>query len=120
MAPATWPSRARMYPRPVVLVLVGTFGYAAGLLLQDRLMALTPEKLSGQALGLHTSGMLTMQGVGAAVAGAVAELTSPATGMVTTAAASLAATLLLAPGLRDGAGADEVKGAERDATPAMQ
>ncbi|MEY9963362.1 hypothetical protein ABIA33_001395 [Streptacidiphilus sp. MAP12-16] len=38
--------------------------YAAGLLLQDRLMALTPEELSGQALVLHTSGMLTMQGVG--------------------------------------------------------
>ncbi|WP_310727227.1 MFS transporter [Streptomyces sp. N2A] len=107
-------------PVAVVLVSVGTFGYAAGLLLQDRLMALTPEKLSGQALGLHTSGMLTMQGVGAAVAGAVAELTSPATGMVATAAASLAATLLLAPGLRDGAGAEEMKGAERDAAPAMQ
>ncbi|RXS81150.1 MFS transporter [Streptomyces sp. TM32] len=107
-------------PVAVVLVSVGTFGYAAGLLLQDRLMALTPEELSGQALGLHTSGMLTMQGVGAAVAGSVAELTSPATGMVATAAASLAATLLLAPGLRGGTGAGEVKGAEQDAVPATQ
>ncbi|GAA3168932.1 MULTISPECIES: MFS transporter [Streptomyces] len=107
-------------PVAVVLVSLGTFGYASGLLLQDRLMALTPEELSGQALGLHTSGMLTMQGVGAAVAGAVAELTSPATGMVATAAASLAATLLLAPGLRGGTGADEVTGAETDAAPAAQ
>lgn len=107
-------------PVAVVLVSVGTFGYAAGLLLQDRLMALTPEELSGQALGLHTSGMLTMQGVGAAVAGSVAELTSPATGMVATAAASLAATLLLAPGLRDGAGAGEVQDTEKDAVPATQ
>lgn len=89
-------------PVALVLVTVATFGYAAGLLLQDRLMALTPDELSGQALGLHSSGMLTMQGVGAAVAGTVAELTSPTTGMVATAAASLAASLLLAPGLRGG------------------
>ncbi|MEV3869847.1 MFS transporter [Streptomyces sp. NPDC049906] len=89
-------------PLTLVIVTVATFGYAAGLLLQNRLMALTPDELSGQALGLHGSGMLTMQGVGAAVAGTVAELTSPATGMVATAAASLAATLILAPGLRTG------------------
>ncbi|MFD3416355.1 MFS transporter [Streptomyces decoyicus] len=107
-------------PIAVVLVSLGTFGYAAGLLLQERLMALTPEELSGQALGLHTSGMLTMQGVGAAVAGSVAELTSPTTGMVTTAAVSLAATLLLAPGLRGRAGVDKVKGPEKETAPATQ
>ncbi|MFG3015123.1 MFS transporter [Streptomyces cinerochromogenes] len=94
-------------PIALALATVATFGYAAGLLLQERLMALTPDTLSGQALGLHSSGMLTMQGVGAAVAGAVAELTSPATGIVVTAAASLAATLVLAPGLRGGAAAGE-------------
>lgn len=87
-------------PSALTLVSVATLGYASGLLLQDRLMALTPDELSGQALGLHSSGMLTMQGVGAVVAGSVAELTSPATGIVATAATSLAATLLLAPGLR--------------------
>ncbi|MCW5253462.1 MFS transporter [Streptomyces sp. SHP 1-2] len=87
-------------PTALVLVTVAALGYAAGLLLQERLIALTPDALSGQALGLHGSGMLTMQGVGAAVAGSVAELTSPASGMATTAAASLVATLMLAPGLR--------------------
>ncbi|MFF7990840.1 MFS transporter [Kitasatospora xanthocidica] len=87
-------------PVALALVTVATFGYAAGLLLQERLTALTPDQLSGQALGLHSSGMLAGQGAGAALAGAVAELTSPATGMATAAAASLAATLLLAPGLR--------------------
>ncbi|GHF83313.1 membrane protein [Kitasatospora xanthocidica] len=87
-------------PVALALVTVATFGYASGLLLQERLTALTPDELSGQALGLHSSGMLAMQGAGAALAGGVAELTSPATGMATAAAASLATTLLLAPGLR--------------------
>jgi membrane protein implicated in regulation of membrane protease activity len=77
---------------------------------------LTLDELSGQALGLHSSGMLTMQGVGAAVAGSVAKLTSPATGIVVTAAASLAATLLLAPGLRGGTAAEP----EQEAATARQ
>ncbi|MET8748309.1 MFS transporter [Streptomyces sp. NPDC004728] len=94
-------------PIALVLVTIATFGYAAGLLLQERLIALTPDALSGQALGLHSSGMLTMQGVGAAVAGSVAELTSPSTGIVVTATASLITTLMLAPGLRGGKAAGE-------------
>ncbi|MFE6049134.1 MFS transporter [Kitasatospora sp. NPDC056446] len=108
-------------PVALLLVTAATFGYGAGLLLQDRLMALTPDELSGQALGLHSSGMLTMQGVGAAVAGSVAELTSPATGMAATAAASLAATLLLAPGLRGGpaAGTEAADGAAADGAEAV-
>ncbi len=65
-------------------------------------MALTPDELSGHALGLHSSGMLAMQGVGAALAGAVAQQTSPATAMAVMAAVSLAVTLALAPGLRPG------------------
>lgn len=91
-------------PVALAAVVLATFGYSASLLLQDRLMALTPEELSGHALGLHTSGMLTMQGVGAALAGSVAEFTSPATGMALIAAASVAVTLALAPGLRPGQG----------------
>ncbi|MGW2056630.1 MFS transporter [Streptomyces sp. NPDC001840] len=87
-------------PIAVVAVLLATLGYSASLLLQDRLMALTPDELSGHALGLHTSGMLALQGLGAALAGALAEATSPATGMVAIAALSLAVTLALIPGLR--------------------
>ena len=83
-----------------VAVTLATVGYAASLLLQERLMELTPEELSGHALGLHSSGMLTMQGVGAAVAGTVAQVTSPATGMAVMAAVSIVVTLVLAPGLR--------------------
>ncbi|MFE4534475.1 MFS transporter [Streptomyces scopuliridis] len=83
-------------PLAVAAVVLASVGYASNLLLQERLMALTPEELSGHALGLHTSGMLTMQGVGAALAGAVAQHTSPATAMALTATASLAVTLALA------------------------
>ncbi|WP_371598330.1 hypothetical protein [Streptomyces sp. NBC_00564] len=58
-------------------------------------VAQTSDELSGHALGLHSSGMLTMQGVSAAVAGAVAQLTSPGTAMAVMAVASLAVTAVL-------------------------
>ncbi|HEY3483003.1 MAG TPA: MFS transporter [Streptomyces sp.] len=91
--------------RPALPVAVGavtlaSVGYSASLLLQERLMALTPDESSGHALGLHSSGMLTMQGVGAALAGAVAQFSSPRTAMAVMAAVSVAVTLALAPGLR--------------------
>ena len=88
-------------PLAVAAVVLASVGYSASLLLQQRLMALTPDELSGHALGLHSSGMLAMQGVGAALAGAIAQQTSPATAMAVMAAASLAVTLALAPGLRN-------------------
>jgi MFS family permease len=88
-------------PLALAVVTVATVGYAASLLLQDQLMALTPEELSGHALGLHTAGMKTMQGVGAALAGTVAELTSPAVAMTVLAAGSLLVTTLLTRGLRE-------------------
>jgi predicted MFS family arabinose efflux permease len=89
-------------PAAVTLVVLASVGYSATLLLQERLLALTPEQQSGHALGLHASGMMAMQGVGAALAGAVAQHTSPAAAMAVTAALSVAVTLGLAPGLRPG------------------
>jgi MFS family permease len=89
-------------PVAVVAVVLASVGYSASLLLQQRLMALTPGELSGHALGLHSSGMLAMQGVGAALAGAVAERTSPGAAMAVMAVISVAVTLTLAPGLRPG------------------
>ncbi|MFJ1786942.1 MFS transporter [Streptomyces anulatus] len=91
-------------PLALAAVVLASVGFAASLLLQERLMALTPQELSGQALGLSSSGMLAMQGVGAAVAGGIAQLTSPATGMAAVAGLSVAVTLALAPGLRDRSG----------------
>ncbi len=81
-------------PLPVALAAatVATLGYASTLMLQERLIALTPAGIRGQALGLQTSGMLTMQGVCAALAGAIAQWTSPATAMTVMAALSIAVT----------------------------
>jgi MFS family permease len=98
-------------PLAVAAVMVASVGYAATLLLQERLMALTPADMHGQALGLHSSGMLAMQGVGAALAGTVAQHTSPATAMAVMAAASVTVTLALAPGLRQAENPDAVAGA---------
>ncbi|MFI6137313.1 MFS transporter [Streptomyces griseus] len=93
-------------PLALAVVVLASVGFAASLLLQERLMALTPQELSGQALGLGSSGMLATQGVGAAVAGGIAQLTSPSTGMAAVAGLSVAVTLALAPGLRTPVGAD--------------
>lgn len=82
---------------------VASVGYSSTLMLQQRLMELTPDELSGHALGLHTSGMLAMQGVGAALAGTIASWTSPAAGIAVMAAMSIAVTLALGPGLRPAA-----------------
>ncbi|MER5919745.1 MFS transporter [Streptomyces mirabilis] len=76
-------------------VALASVGFGASLIQQERLMALTPDELSGHALGLHSSGMLTMQGVSAALAGSVAQLTSPGTAMTVMAVTSIAATLLI-------------------------
>ncbi|KAF5996585.1 MFS transporter [Streptomyces sp. WAC00263] len=80
-------------------VALASVGFGASLIQQERLMALTPDELSGHALGLHSSGMLAMQGVSAALAGSVAQLTSPGTAMTVMAVTSIAATLLI-PGSR--------------------
>ncbi|WP_208800311.1 hypothetical protein [Microbispora triticiradicis] len=89
-------------PLAVAAVVLASAGYSAGLLLQERLMAVTPEEMSGQALGLQSSGTMTMQGVGAAIAGSVAQLTSASAAMAAMAAVSVAVTPALAPGLRPG------------------
>ncbi|WP_411111139.1 MFS transporter [Streptomyces sp. c-19] len=83
-------------PLALLAVTVSAVGYGASLLHQERLMTLVPEELSGHALGLHSSGMLALQGVSAALAGTLAQYTSPRTGMVLLALASLTVTLALA------------------------
>ncbi|MET9480129.1 MFS transporter [Streptomyces sp. NPDC006638] len=87
-------------PFAAAAATLASIGFASSLLLQESLIALTPDDIQGQALGLDTSGRLTMQGVAAALAGAVAQYTSPATAIAVMALASVAVTLALAPGLR--------------------
>ncbi|MFD7135733.1 MFS transporter [Streptomyces sp. NPDC059894] len=79
-----------------VAVTVASVGFAASLVLQERLMSLTPDDLAGQALGLHATGMAALQGIGAALAGTLAQLTSPATAMTLMAAGSVTVSLTLA------------------------
>lgn len=100
-------------PAAVAICAVAAVGYSATLMLQQRLMALTPERLSGHALGLHSSGMLVMQGTCAALAGFAAQQTSPATAITIMAALSIAVTLALLPGLRSGHAADDARHAPR-------
>ncbi|MFE3115124.1 MFS transporter [Streptomyces niveus] len=79
-----------------VAAAVASVGFAATLVLQERLLALTPDDLAGHALGLHATGAAALQGTAAALAGALAQLTSPATAMTLMAAGSITATLILA------------------------
>ncbi|MEV8340671.1 MFS transporter [Streptomyces niveus] len=79
-----------------VAAAVASIGFAATLVLQERLLALTPDDLAGHALGLHATGTAALQGTAAALAGALAQLTSPATAMTLMAAGSITATLTLA------------------------
>jgi predicted MFS family arabinose efflux permease len=83
-------------PVAAACVTVASTGFGAGLVQQERLMRLTPDALAGQALGLHSAGMLTLQGVSATAAGTLAQFTSPATAMTAMAAGSLGITLALA------------------------
>ncbi|MEU3979456.1 MFS transporter [Streptomyces sp. NPDC026672] len=83
-------------PLAAACATLASVGFGASLVQQERLMALTPDELSGHALGLHSAGMLTLQGVSAALAGTVAQFTSPATAMTAMAGASLTVTLTLA------------------------
>lgn len=87
-------------PVAVLAVTLASVGFSAGLMLQDRLVALTPEDAHGQALGLQGSGTLAMQGVSAAIAGVLAQATSPATAMSVLAVLSLVVTAALTPVLR--------------------
>ncbi|MEV5149367.1 MFS transporter [Streptomyces sp. NPDC052727] len=79
-----------------VAVTVASVGFAASLVLQERLMSLTPDDLAGQALGLHATGMAALQGIGTLLAGTLAQLTSSAAAMTLMAAGSVTVTLTLA------------------------
>ncbi|MFB7932845.1 MFS transporter [Streptomyces sp. NPDC056039] len=88
-------------PLAAAAVTLASVGFGASLVQQERLVSLTPDALTGHALGLHSAGMLTMQGVAAALAGSVAQLTSPAVAMTAMATVSTGVTLsLMAAGRR--------------------
>ncbi|WP_459171026.1 MFS transporter, partial [Streptomyces scabiei] len=84
-------------PTPVAAACatLASVGFGASLVQQQRLLALTPPELTGHALGLHSAGMLTLQGVSAGLAGGLAQLASPGTAMTVMAGASVLVTLAL-------------------------
>ncbi|MFE1951073.1 MFS transporter [Streptomyces sp. NPDC059524] len=82
---------------PVWLAAMGVFvagaGFAATLPLQEQLLALTDDAVRGQVQGVESAGRLSWQGVGAALAGGLAQVVSPGVAMTTMAAISVAVTV---------------------------
>ena len=92
-------------PVAAVLGFVASGGYAASLPLQERLLRNTDEAERGHVLGLNSTGLMAMQGIGALVGGTVAEgfdsgRTGAATAVGIMSCASLAVSVALIPGLR--------------------
>ncbi|GLW57604.1 MFS transporter [Kitasatospora phosalacinea] len=93
---------------------VAGVGFAATLPLQERLLALTPASGRGQVQGVESAGRIAGQGVGAALAGALAQLVEVRWAIGALAAASLLVTVLSRPAVvREGraAGAERAAGA---------
>lgn len=83
-----------------VLAAVGSAGYGASLLQQEQLVALAPEDVRGQALGVEGSARMTAQGLCAVLAGALADVTGAGAAITMLAVSSLTITVVLAPALR--------------------
>ncbi|MFD5619064.1 MFS transporter [Streptomyces yangpuensis] len=83
-------------PAPVlaVAVFLAGAGFAATLPLQEQLLELTPEAIRGQVQGVESAGRMTWQGLGAAIAGGLAQGLGPGAAIALAAAASLAVTVL--------------------------
>jgi len=78
-------------------VFIASAGYAATLPLQEQLLELTPDPIRGQVQGVESAGRMTWQGIGAAIAGGVAQHFAPGTTITLVAAASIAITVLSRP-----------------------
>jgi predicted MFS family arabinose efflux permease len=74
-------------------VFVASAGFAATLPLQEQLLALTPDPVRGQVQGVESAGRMTWQGIGAAIAGGVAQHVTPAATITAVAATSLVVTI---------------------------
>ncbi|MEU8580217.1 MFS transporter [Streptomyces abikoensis] len=74
-------------------VFVASAGFAATLPLQEQLLASTPEPVRGQVQGVESAGRMTWQGIGAAIAGGVAQYLPLAATISVLAAVSLAITV---------------------------
>ena len=86
---------------PMLVVTAAVFaasaGFAATLPLQEQLLALTPDPVRGQVQGVESAGRMTWQGIGAAIAGGIAQYLTPGTAITAIAAASVAITVISRP-----------------------
>ncbi|MFJ8039196.1 MFS transporter [Kitasatospora sp. NPDC096147] len=80
-----------------VAVLLAGAGFAATLPLQERLLEASPAAALGQVQGVESAGRMAWQGIGAAVAGAVAQWLGAGPAITVVAAASVAVTVLCRP-----------------------
>jgi len=82
------------------LLAVTGIGPAYILGIQRRFLAAVPASVLGQAFGLLSTGLMTFQGAGPAVFGAVTQITSPGRAMALAGAAIIVTALSLLPALR--------------------
>ncbi|MFF7361272.1 MFS transporter [Streptomyces sp. NPDC008125] len=86
---------------PVLAATAAVFaagaGFAATLPLQEQLLELTPDPVRGQVQGVESAGRMTWQGIGAAIAGGIAQHFTAGTAFACMAAASIAITVLSRP-----------------------
>ncbi|MFI9103479.1 MFS transporter [Streptomyces fildesensis] len=81
----------------VAAVFLASTGFAATLPLQEQLLALTPDPVRGQVQGVESAGRMTWQGLGAAIAGGVAQHLAAGTTIAAMAAVSVAVTVVSRP-----------------------
>jgi hypothetical protein len=81
----------------VPLLAVAGLGAAYTLGLDQRVRDAAPERLFARAMTINTAGLMTLQGLGFALAGGIAELTSPATAILIAGVCGLTTVALLAP-----------------------
>jgi len=82
-----------------ILAGMACLGYAATLAQQELLMKLTPPALAGQVLGVDSAARVTCQGLGALLAGTVAEIVTVGNAIALLALGSVLVSLALTPAL---------------------
>ncbi|MFD9520533.1 MFS transporter [Streptomyces sp. NPDC059979] len=95
-------------------VFVASAGFAGTLPLQEQLLARTPDPVRGQVQGVESAGRMTWQGLGAAIAGVLAQYLAPGAAIALVAALSLAVTVLSRPSRRERPGGHRCGGAGSD------
>ncbi|MER5185213.1 hypothetical protein ABT009_44240 [Streptomyces sp. NPDC002896] len=81
----------------MVAVFVASAGFAATLPLQEQLLELTPDPVRGQVQGVESAGRMTWQGIGAAIAGGVAQQVAPGVAVTALAIVSVVITVVSRP-----------------------